>query len=580
MTPTSRSADIVAGYRLVRRLGAGTRAEVYLGVAQGHRTAQGRTAAIKVFRQSTPPASIASELEALSAVQSLPAGVTRHAVRLVDVAHGRDGVPVAVLSRVSRGSVAQLLTARSEIPAGEAVTLLAPLAATLPLLHGAGVAHCAITAASVHFGDAGEPVILGFGHAVVRESGLSDAALDAEPAVVADRERLAVLALFVLERVRPTRATADLLGWLDGRPSPATADFARELEQRLFDCATALPVEFGGQAEFGPVARVGGAVDRGGGGIPARVGGWAEAPPAEVRRPESPPNAGTSIEGARIEGAKIEGAKIEGARIERPSFGVAPATGPPALARPARVRHSPADRPWTELVLGARPFAAARVRLAGSLASRRRAPGPTAAGDPARGAPPKALAVGGAAVGFAAVVAAVRAARRRFWLAAGAVAVALCVAAILPSGGPSAEHRASLAGSSPAPSGTPVPSRTPLPTRTPSTSTSTSTSGDPVLALPVLLAARDRCFHDLSVLCLDTIEQQGSAALSADRARIAGIVAGGEEPAGTALTAGHVELVERLGDSALVRFGAESNPASALMIRGEAGWLMREVIQQ
>jgi hypothetical protein len=96
-----------------------------------------------------------------------------------------------------------------------------------------------------------------------------------------------------------------------------------------------------------------------------------------------------------------------------------------------------------------------------------------------------------------------------------------------------------------------------------------------VAALPALLAAREQCVHDLSVLCLDAVDEQASSALSDDSQLIMAIRAGGEIPPIATLTAGAPKVVERLGDSALVSLGRNSNPASVLMIRSKAGWRLR-----
>ena len=100
---------------------------------------------------------------------------------------------------------------------------------------------------------------------------------------------------------------------------------------------------------------------------------------------------------------------------------------------------------------------------------------------------------------------------------------------------------------------------------------------DPLAALELLLVERERCIRDLSVLCLDAVDQAGSAALADDTALVRAIQNGGES-AHVALDASGAELVERLGDSAIVRLTAtdpETQPASLLLMKGEAGWRIR-----
>lgn len=112
-------------------------------------------------------------------------------------------------------------------------------------------------------------------------------------------------------------------------------------------------------------------------------------------------------------------------------------------------------------------------------------------------------------------------------------------------------------------------------------------SDDPVAAATALLSLRADCLASSSVLCLDSVNQSGSAAMAADRytVRMAQQNENGPTPPrfGAATT-----LVERNGDSALVVIETVSadqaepvtttnKPASLLMIRGEAGWRVREI---
>ena len=99
---------------------------------------------------------------------------------------------------------------------------------------------------------------------------------------------------------------------------------------------------------------------------------------------------------------------------------------------------------------------------------------------------------------------------------------------------------------------------------------------DPLVALRELATRRDACVRDLSVLCLDGVDEAASAAWDADRAAIMEVLAGGEAP--PALAPGSATLVERLGDSALVDLGPDSDPASVLLLKGEAGWRIRDYL--
>jgi hypothetical protein len=95
-----------------------------------------------------------------------------------------------------------------------------------------------------------------------------------------------------------------------------------------------------------------------------------------------------------------------------------------------------------------------------------------------------------------------------------------------------------------------------------------------------LLELRERCIRDLSVLCLDDVAHAGSTALAADQQLIRDVQAGGELPELVTIVASEIMLEERLGNSALLSLGdvAESEPASVLLMKVEAGWRIRDFL--
>ncbi|MDQ1564458.1 MAG: eukaryotic-like serine/threonine-protein kinase, partial [Actinomycetota bacterium] len=237
----------LGGYRLVRKLGAGSRADVYLGIGSGE------TAALKIYRPSTARADIGRELDALGRISAAVADAgeatgTAHCVRLVDVATAASGLPAAILARVVRGSAAQLLRERQSIELGEAVTLIAPVVAAMSAMHSVGVAHTRIGAASVHLGAAGEPVLLGFGHVHLFGDRPTVAVLDTDEAPERDRNALAAFVAFVLSHARGADREArvgQLTAWLDASAGRRRVEFAAELESLLFELAEPAPIEFG-----------------------------------------------------------------------------------------------------------------------------------------------------------------------------------------------------------------------------------------------------------------------------------------------------------------------------------------------
>jgi hypothetical protein len=252
MTFSFSDADNLAGYRVVRKLGEGARAEVFLGLSHTGAPAE-RSVALKVFRTTVSERDILHELEVLDRTPK------HHCVHLLDVSSGPTGAPVAVLPRVARGSLGSLLHRRGGVDPGEAVTILAPVVRSVGVLHSRGIAHTAVSASTVHFGDDGSPHLLGFGHATLFAAGASEAALDAQSGVRRDRRALAQLTRLVLAGGGPSARS--LLQWLEVSEQNLTLASLRELEDRLFTLATPLPVDFGrdgapGQRKAGAVRPV------------------------------------------------------------------------------------------------------------------------------------------------------------------------------------------------------------------------------------------------------------------------------------------------------------------------------------
>jgi hypothetical protein len=79
-------------------------------------------------------------------------------VQAIDAAHA-----VVAVSPPGGPSLAQLTAARGSLAAGEVVTLVVPLAATIATLHARGVALSDVTAATVWVADDGRPVLLPVG---------------------------------------------------------------------------------------------------------------------------------------------------------------------------------------------------------------------------------------------------------------------------------------------------------------------------------------------------------------------------------------------------------------------------------
>jgi hypothetical protein len=109
------------------------------------------------------------------------------------------------------------------------------------------------------------------------------------------------------------------------------------------------------------------------------------------------------------------------------------------------------------------------------------------------------------------------------------------------------------------------------------TDTSPQVAGDdPLAALPALLSRRTDCFRELSQLCLGDVDEPGSSALEADRVALAALQSQARQP--VIISAEGAGIVERWGDSVIVALAPHSEPASLLLLKGEAGWRIRDYI--
>ncbi|TXN32159.1 protein kinase domain-containing protein [Lacisediminihabitans profunda] len=502
--------ESVGGYRLVRKLGEGERAEVFLGHAGSDAAPRpDRTAAIKLYRSTTPLQSIDTEIEALARVSA------RHIVELRDLAIVGDGRPCLILPRLGASSLGRVLAERSTIDEGEAVTALVPVVEAVGELHRLGVAHGALRLSSVLLDHVGAPVVAGFGSAHLigslpadpRGRSLTPAQLSDDPWVARDLDALVDLVHTVLARVAPAGhrpAHVALLDWLQSFDRVENAhDFPRQLAERVFAVAPALPLDLDG--------------------------------PAAERRPPRLPGRLDAVQG-------------DAWRQSRPDDGAgAPSSFPPATSRSATIRRrvhrssagngSEGARDQPNLGFPAGDLERLRERLRRSLAGVRRP-----------------VWVGGAA---------------------GLVALVLAVALLAPAGS-ATPARGRVA----EPSGAATPARSGAAGTSASPSAGDSAaigSDDPAAASMALLAARAACIEGLSVQCLDSVDQAGSAAIEADENLIRTAQQDRRTPA--PMAADHAELVQRLGDSAMVRIVGSSGspPASLLLVRGSAGWRIRDI---
>jgi serine/threonine protein kinase len=583
----------VAGYRVVRRLGAGGRSVVYLGHAgPGASPGAGPGAvpvgvAIKVFETgvqasarpepsieagalidadlsieqdpSIPPgALIDADLSIEQTVRALSTLTETRPGRmpaLLDLATLPDGRVVLVLERVGGGSLSDLLRTRQRIDPGEAVTILAPVVAALSAVHESGFRHTTLCQSSVLFDASGRPVLCGlgglrelppFGMASTGAIGEQPRSAGQPPArfdcVREDYARLTVLLRSVFDHLEPdspvTRRAEPIAAWFE--VATATIPFEPclgELERRLFEWAPACPVRDGRLARQERSR------------TPARLNtrGEAAAMPAGEQPHRSPTKGSGAGSRHHSHDRPRRRRRVEGrARFD--------------------VFHLPAEvAVIASTVLEGNPLAALGKRIRDGALTRMRGK--------------RRPIIAAACLGAAVVV----------------LALTLIPLRLPPSGSSAAQPSAGPQSAGPGAAGTSLPgggapSGQPSDSpggaaRIPGVDRAAIAGDDPLLAATALLRVRARCLAAASVICLDAADQAGSVALATDGYTVRMVQQGAPAIAGMTWESHTAGLAERSGDSALVTLtpgqnDPERKPASLLVVKGEAGWRLREIFDQ
>lgn len=480
---------------MLRSLARDERAEVVLG----HRSVPASSdesvdVVVQTVALKVSPSSDAGWQAALREVSALERARGEHVVDLLDLDADDECIRL-IFERLPGGDLTELLRVRSHFDAGEAVTLLAPIALTLLRLHAAGVAHGNLSTRSVLFRDDGSPTLIGFSGAELFEPDAPEVVLEQIEAVRHDRAAARDLATTVLGRAAGSRGRA-ARELLDDVASCDEESILLVLASRLFDVAAAVPLRFApDESEVNP-----------------EVPGLRAIPAGEGLGTYNEP-AAESVVGTPSRVAVTLGRVVPEALLQRLLDGV---------------ERSQAASVVREAVRRWRSWTPGRRRIV--------------------------VAVGAAALTVA-VVTAVVPAGVSATRAAGTTTETWPSGA--PSGSPSAFAESDQAVRDPA-----------------------VTGDDPVAASRALLSARDRCLGSLSLRCLDQVDDADSGALKDDQAAIRVAQQGGElpDPLEGGADEGSPVLVQRLGDSALVRLGAAPSGASLLLVKSGGGWRIRDVI--
>jgi hypothetical protein len=516
----------LVGYRLLRRIASGERADVYLAAAESAgagalhdpgafapSTVSATSAsladsgapspplvAVRVYPPHVSSDSVALEIEAMSAdtTGTLPA--------LFDVAALDDGSCCLAVERVSGAPVSRLLTDRT-LSAGEAVTILAPIVVAVADLAARGLVHTRLAATDILLDDAGRPRLIGLG--ALRRLPTQVHAGERTGLLRTGHAALAELLEDVAAAVRPAGVFDDAIDLirarLDARPFQTCE---AELERRLF--AAAAPEPVAGIDVRTRTLR-----------LPARIGAPMAVAPQhddEERAEEHP--------------------------VTRRAHGIRALLGLAQLPEDlgARVASAIDDVPGSR----------ARTRIASAIRARSRA-----------------LTVGGLIGGGALV------------LMLTLVPPATATDQLGRTDDVDVVTEATAGDAEDASTGT---DRASVEAETEAKADEAEEApvvagDDAAAAARSLLVRRVECFATLDLECLEAVAQPGSAIESTDRTRMLA-ARDGAVPPDDAFDLTTVQVTAEMGDAVLIgvtRATPQRQPVSLLVVRGEAGWRLREI---
>ena len=219
----------IGGYRVVRVISRGTQAVMALLHADGE------TLVARIFRHHCATSTIDAEVAAHDVIRSADPALRDHVVALRDLVTLADGRTALLVDRVGGAQLATLLqNRRGALSLGEAVTLVAPLALAVDVAHRLGMTGVLTSLAAVRMTESGAPIVTRLSGALVGPP-LPQRYHPMEPGYGADRAALQAIGVAVAHSVDQTHRAA----LIDALRS---ASAAGQLAFALFDLADPLPV--------------------------------------------------------------------------------------------------------------------------------------------------------------------------------------------------------------------------------------------------------------------------------------------------------------------------------------------------
>ncbi len=518
---------MLAGYRLLRRLGSGERADVHLAVAAQPTAGSPdepepapALVVVRVYDRSADDDAIATEIHAMEH------DPTATVPRLLDVATLPDGRACLVVERIGGRTLATMLD-DAHLSPGQVVTALAPLLVAVRELGSRGLVHARLAPSDVLVDEAGRPRLIGLG-ALERTDARVPASERTERARRAHAALLALMEVVVAASITPTRFEPPIelaRSMLLGRPF---APDHEAIERALFAVAEPVPLVIPmGSRAAGPLPSRMPAVIPGTGPVPfeSEVGALDG-----VRSTDPTQHAETGTEAPPVVLSRRSAARCLAELAQLPGIvdGLegAPDEGVGAAARRRLldwIRRRPAV-----LATGGFIGTGALVLVLTAVPPAAAGDGDRAASEAVRGAPATAQAAPTSGPSTQTAI--------------GAADEVVEDAAAVDGTDGSGEVR---------PGGT-----------------------EPVEAAAALLEIRAGCLVGRDLACVASYAQPASPIEARD---LAAIASGEPAAAGTAdLSA--ISVTSDLGDAVVLSVPAigEREPASLLMMRSEAGWRLRE----